>query len=146
MDSRTSAPEGQGSRKKAAGRAKDPAGDASAVANAGQPQEAAEPLPQPPATPQCVKPTVHGKPVEEFAALIIPAAFLISKDGGTHEITRCYFMNGQYTIAHSSARLGPFTVVGADLVEDRLDLTFSASSGTYVVSVPRSRVQSTHRV
>lgn len=90
-------------------------------------------------------PTVAGKPVRELAALIIPAVFLVTEGDGTHEITRCYYLKGKYTIAAGErSRLGPFEVLGADLGADgRLTLTFSQG---YVVTAPADRIQATHRV
>jgi hypothetical protein len=82
--------------------------------------------------------------VTELAVLIQPAAFLITQDGGTHEITRCYWQHGKYAIgSYANVRVGPYTLVGAALDDGGLTMTFS---GGYTVRIPSTRLQSTHRV
>lgn len=81
--------------------------------------------------------------MSELAVLVQPAAFLVTQDGGTHEITRCYWQHGKYSVgSYSNARIGQFTVVHARLNCD-LELEFT---GGYIVRIPESRLQSTHRV
>lgn len=81
----------------------------------------------------------------ELAILVQPAAFLVTLDGGTHEITRCYFQNGKYAISsYSNARLGQHSVVGAELRADgTLHLHFT---GGYSVLIPSHRLQTTYRL
>lgn len=83
--------------------------------------------------------------MSELAVLVQPAAFLVTQDGGTHEITRCYFQKGKYSVgSYSNARVGQFTVVGAELLESgALQLEFTEG---YRVMIPGHRLQSTHRV
>lgn len=84
----------------------------------------------------------------ELAILIQPAAFLVTQGDGTHELTRCYYQDGKYSVgSYSNARVGKFTVVGAALEADGLRMSFGAQDGLqYEVFVPMARVQSTHRV
>lgn len=103
---------------------------------AGEPQvapgEAADP-----------RPTVDGVPVRELNLLVNPAAFLVSSDGGTHEITRAYFQNGKYSIGIMTHRLGPHALEGITIGERGASLKFSTG---YVVFIPQHRLQSTHKV
>jgi hypothetical protein len=98
-----------------------------------------------PEAPIINPPTVNGRPVTELSALISPAAFLVTRDGGTHEVTRCYYTGGRYELAGGGrSRLGQFECRGADMAADgRLTVLFSEG---YVVSIPGDRIQATHRV
>jgi hypothetical protein len=89
------------------------------------------------------QPTVAGSHVSVFNALVSPAAFLISPEHGTHEITRCYYDNGKYVVGPAGmTRLGPYTCIGADLERDFLTLVFS---GGIRVAIPVNRVQVTYQ-
>lgn len=137
MDPREKAPAGEGPGQAPARRRAVPARSAGTVADQPQPVTPQEPVSQPSA------PTVDGGPVREFAALVSPAAFLITRDGGTHEITRAYYQNGQYTVAHSTDRLGALRLLGVAL--DNRGMTLRFSEG-FTVFIPEHRVQATYRV
>lgn len=107
-----------------------------AVVHTGQPEA--------PAPASTVAPTasVHGAPVTEFHALIGPAAFLITRDGGTHEITRCYYDGQHISLGYERRKLGGLDVLAADLDHERLRITFERG---VTVEVPAHRVQATYR-
>lgn len=92
------------------------------------------------------RPTVQGEAVTEMAVLIQPPAYLITFDGGTHDLSRAFFQDGKYTVAHSTDRAGPYRLTDMALDEGSLRLTFEGTPGRFVVLVPSNRVQSTHRV
>lgn len=106
-----------------------------------KPEVAAAPAPVPAPAEGPTPPSVYGEPVGEMSCLVSPAAFLVSSEGGTHEITRLYFQKGKYTIAHSTSRLGPHGVVGAELTQERLIIRFDTG---YLVSIPATRVQASY--
>ncbi len=109
------------------------------------PAKVSEPVPALEPKDAIQPPTVNGQPVSELSALISPAAFLVTRDGGTHEVTRCYYTGGRYELAGGGrSRLGQFECRGADMAADgRLTVRFSEG---YVVSIPGDRIQATHRV
>lgn len=141
MGNSTEATAGQGPRQKAPRRGAVPAGNARPVLDPGLPEAAPQPV------SLATAPTVDGATVAEFAALISPSAFLISADGGTHEVTRCYYQGGKYSVAHSTDRLGEFACVGAELTGDRLTIAFhrKTDGSSWLVRIPGNRVMATHR-
>ena len=103
------------------------------------PAGSTEPVPQP-AAPEAPC-TVRGVRVREFACLFSPCAFLITLDGGSHEITRCFMMSGRFALSGGFNRLGGLSVEGADYVPE-MGLTLTMSKG-YRVFVPGDRCQAT---
>lgn len=72
-----------------------------------------------------------------------PSASLISKDGGTHEVTRCYYDAASgYQVAYSTDRLGPHRILAADW-ETGKGLKLSFSRGLTMV-IPFTMVRLTY--
>jgi hypothetical protein len=89
-------------------------------------------------------PTVNGKTVKMLHALVSPAAFLSTKDIGSHEITRCFYdPDSGYSIGYQTNRIGPH-----ELLEARVDSVLGIElifSGGYTVLIPQARVQATYQ-
>lgn len=145
MDSRTEAPARKGNRKAAPAVSPAPGPSTGPVADAGRPEAPAVPAGVAPAPETRNAPEVFGGACSEFYALISPAAFLVSKGNGTHELTRLYYDGDKYQVAHATQRLGGHTAVGAKYDADGLRVTFLDGQGqSLIVVVPKDRVQLTY--
>lgn len=67
-------------------------------------------------TPLC---TVNGRMVSELAVLIKPVAFLVTSGNGTHEVPRCYFQDGKFTVGPDTKRIGGIGLKSVEYFPER---------------------------
>lgn len=86
--------------------------------------------------------SVRGAGVSELRVLIQPAAFVISAEGGTHDLTTVQWDGSKFNLGTWRERLGPHSVVSVDVSLEGMLLELS---GGYHVHIPASRLQYTWR-
>lgn len=96
-------------------------------------------------TPKAPPPicTVNGVEVSELAVIIKPVAFLVTTENGTHEIGRCWFQKGVFTVGPDLRRIGG---IGIESVEynPELGLAMHLEKG-YELFIPSSHCSATWR-
>lgn len=94
-------------------------------------------------TPTIPSATVDGKSVPEFNALFRPAATLVSRENGVHELTRAYFQDGKFSVAFGTNRLGGLDCTGVRYITGR-GVVVEFTKG-FRVFVPEASCQITWR-
>lgn len=88
--------------------------------------------------------SVDGNSVSELAVLIKPVAFLVTTSNGTHEVGRCFFQSGKFTVGPDLRRIGGIGIESAEYFPER-GLYVHLEHG-YELFAPSSHCQATWRL